>query len=222
MMINVYRAPELKAFSASILIHLIFGGCLSLLWYSQAPSTLELTGKAGGKLISLGQLSVVKKSEGRGTPKVSSLQRGQTQFQASTEQTAAVSREGAKDEKAMPQETSSGPFSSGEGQVSSGFSFGSGAGDFDGGVLFSQIKKHFEVRLGNKIEINEDQLIKVKILLERDGSIRGAELVEGRVPLLIQRKILSVARSIPIKTLWKTSMPFPGELIIPLFLTSES
>lgn len=96
---------------------------------------------------------------------------------------------------------------------------GEGGNDLDRGKLFSQIKVFFESRLGSTLNVDLEQLIKIKIILAPNGEVLSAALVQGHLDFQALTKILKVAKSIPLNSLWKSSAPFPEELIIPIILT---
>ena len=100
----------------------------------------------------------------------------------------------------------------------SGNGTGTGAGDFDHGHLFGQIKNFFENRLGSTLNIRENQLIKIKVTLNKEGEILDAILIQGKLDMSVLRRVISVAKNIPLKSYWKATT-YPQELIIPLILT---
>lgn len=105
------------------------------------------------------------------------------------------------------------------GSITAIASTGEGGNDLDSGKLFFQIKSFFESRLGSALNVNQEQLIKIKIILAADGEVLSVALTEGHLELQTLTKILKIAKSIPLKSLWKSSAPFPQELIIPIILT---
>lgn len=226
MNMKVFAATDIRAFTASLAVHGLVVLVASAALYKGHVQTLELTGGRGnGKTISLDGINFSRRAPS--APAVSKASVKETS-------TSPFAKPATPAEKAMTTDSVSavaashslagtGGSASGTGSGGvSGLGFGTGTGDFDGGVLFSQIKKHFETRLGSTLVIKEDQLIKIKISLESDGTVTAADLIQGKLDMSTLRKILSVAKNIPLKHLWKSSSPIPSELIIPLFLTSNS
>jgi hypothetical protein len=106
--------------------------------------------------------------------------------------------------------------------ASSGSGAGNSAGnghDRDDGELFLKIKNFFESRLGDTLNIREEQLIKIRVTLNAEGEILNAELVQGKLEFQMLKRVLNVAKTIPLKNFWKTQSVYPEELIIPLVLT---
>lgn len=231
--LKLENATETKSLVASIGVHGMVVVAFSLFTYITTPRTLELTGGAGnglgggGKSISLEGFNLAPKRAASAPKKVVTTTKPdpfakkvsatkEIITDTVTEQASVVSSDGP-----IGEATGSGD-GSGSGFGGSGLGIGTGAGDFDGGLLFSKIKRYFENRLGSTLTIDEDQLIKVKLKLNAKGEILGAELIEGRLEMINLRKVLSVARNVPLKNYWASSMAFPQELIIPLFLTTNS
>lgn len=215
----------MKALSAAVLLHVLVVVLGSAAMYSTRVDTLELTGqkKGYGKMISLDGMSFGKKPQ----PQSSSNKVTTKSKELPVKTSAALSVASTVTDSTSVEQSAVAPAGAGNGGGNgsgsgSGFSFGSGTGDFDGGLLFSQIKKHFETRLGSSLVIKEDQLIKIKISLDSDGTIKNADLIQGKLDVGTLRRILSVAKNIPMKNLWKSGAPVPAELIIPLVLTSNS
>lgn len=227
---KVHAATDMKAFTASILVHGLAVVIVSIATLAQSRNTLELTGASGiggGKLISLDGISLSKSVRTKAAPvaaKAPAKTVETSNFPAAKTAATHESTNTNVTQSVTSHASSVGPAGSGGsgGGAGGGIGFGTGAGDFDGGVLFSQIKKHFETRLGSSLVIKEDQLIKIKISLESDGTVSGADLIQGKLDVATLRRILSVARNIPLKNLWKSSVAIPSELIIPLVLTTNS
>ena len=54
--------------------------------------------------------------------------------------------------------------------------------------------------------------------LNQEGEILDALLVQGKLDMSVLRRVISVAKNIPLKSFWKANT-YPHELIIPLILT---
>nr|BDT29053.1 hypothetical protein BHI3_25190 [Bacteriovorax sp. HI3] len=225
---KVFAATDIRAFTASIAVHGLVVVLASAAFYKSSVQTLELTGGRGnGKTISLDGINFSRRASS--APAAAKTLVKETSTPAFTKPATpaekAITTDSVSAVASAHSSAATGGSGVGNGTASggvSGLGFGTGAGDFDGGVLFSQIKKHFETRLGSALVIKEDQLIKIKISLESDGTVTSADLIQGKLDMGTLRKILSVAKNIPLKNLWKSSTPIPSELIIPLFLTSNS
>lgn len=230
-MIKLEKINISKSFMGSVGVHgLVVLG--SVIYYSlNAPKTLELTGLTGNGIavkngISLSSIKLGPK------PK---------RILTSTSRSRAVVRNQEREKVIAKKETSSvindsvteqassviaaqgfgDAVGGGEGGLISELGIGTGAGDFDGGVLFTQIKKYFESRLNSHLTIDEDQLIKVKLKLSSAGDIQEVKVVQGKLDIPNLRKVIAAAKNMPLKNYWKSSMSFPGELVVPLFLTSN-
>ena len=207
-----------KSVSASIGLHLLFIVLGSLIFYNNTIQTLELTGKSGtGKRsISLSGINFIGKKVATQRAK-SNVPKKNTKVIATsvsnktmaTTTTDAVTVSSANN--GVQQESDG----SGDGPISGK---GTGIGDFDKGHLFGQIKNFFESRLGSTLNIRENQLIKIKVILSQEGEILDAILIQGKLDMSVLRRVISVAKNIPLKSYWKTNT-YPHELIIPLILT---
>ncbi|WP_142409224.1 hypothetical protein [Bacteriovorax stolpii] len=223
---KVFAATDIRAFTASIAVHGLVVLVASAALYRGSVQTLELTGGRGnGKTISLDGINFSRRASGAPAAAKSPVKEALatssfTKTVTPTEK--AITTDSVSAVASAHSSAGTGGNGAATGPGASGLGFGTGAGDFDGGVLFSQIKRHFETRLGATLVIKEDQLIKIKITLESDGTVTAADLIQGKLDMSTLRKILSVAKNIPLKNLWKSSTPIPSELIIPLFLTSNS
>ncbi len=222
---KIHAATDIRAFTASIALHALVVLIGPLVLYKSSVETLELTGASGGaKAISLNGINFGKSIKNSAPPLKSAMKETAVSTLTKTQMTSEKTL--TTDSVTTVAGAHSSAATGGNGGVAGGSGNGdgngSGAGDFDGGILFSQIKKYFETRLGSSLVIKEDQLIKIKISLESDGTITGADLIQGKLDVSTLRKILSVAKNIPLKNLWKSSAPIPTELIVPLFLTSNS
>lgn len=212
----------MKSAYASVALHAVFIFVGSWAFYNNSVHTLELTGKAsgGGRTISLSEISFSKKS----APKKAVIIPAKAQMPVVTEK--SVFTKTVKPMTDTVTATSSavsaavtGGSGAGNGTGSgTGLGSGSGAGDFDQGHLFGQIKTFFENRLGSTLNIRENQSIKIKVTLNKEGDILDAILVQGKLEMSSLRRIISIAKNIPLKSFWKAGA-FPNELIIPLILT---
>lgn len=222
-----------KSTIASIVLHGVFLALGSVLVYQNSPHTLELSGNSGGKNF----ISLTGFSSG------ASIKKGNTLNPKTLTKEKALSTNA----QTIPLETSKNPASStahstgsaaattaaeefgsstGTGSATTtGSGNGSGTGSGSVGMgehdyLFPQIKNFFENRLGSTLNIRERQFIKIKIALGGDGEILDAVLAQGKLEGSILRRVLSVAKNIPLKNFWKSGS-YPKELIIPLVLTPQ-
>lgn len=210
-----------KSVSASIGLHVVFVVLGSWTFYNNSIHTLELTGKtgdAGLRTISLSDISFASKKavsvSARSIPtKVieKSVVTKMATKSVVTTTTDTVSVTNGAVSAAVTGGSGSG--------VGSGNNAGSGAGDFDQGHLFSLIKNFYETRLGSTLNIRENQLIKIKLTLNKEGDILDAILVQGKLEMSALRRIISVAKNIPLKNFWNSSSNYPKEIIVPLVLT---
>lgn len=210
-----------KSVSASIGLHALFIILGSWAFYNNSIHTLELTGNGGGgkRTISLAGINFSGKKSMAQAPvrtvskTVSTKAVTKTTTVATTTDTVSVTN------GAVSAAVTGGVGSGGSGDGSgSGNGAGTGAGDFDHGHLFGQIKNFFENRLGSTLNIRENQLIKIKVTLNKEGEILDAILIQGKLDMSVLRRVISVAKNIPLKSYWKATT-YPQELIIPLILT---
>lgn len=230
---NLAKITLPKSLVASVGVHALILALSTAAFYSSSKESLELTGlndgaRGNGKPVTIASFNLVTKApkmakitapksravvKADPKDKVVSLKKDNKTVEvqdAVTEQVAAVSADG--------------PVGDGTGTgvgTGSGLGIGNGASDFDGGALFTQVNNYFQNRLGSNLKIRENQLIKVKLKLNRSGEVLTAELIEGSLEMINLRKILAVARNVPVKLYWKSSRAFPGELTIPLFLATN-
>lgn len=203
-----------KSVSASIGLHALFIVLGSWAFHNNSIHSLELTEKGGGKrFISLSGINF--------NGKKSMVQAPVHKFSKAVEKTVAT--KALTKTKAIATTTDtvsvtngavSAAVTGGVGSVVSGI----GAGDFDHGYLFGQIKNFIVNRLGSTLNIREQQLIKIKVILNKEGEILDAVIIQGKLDMSVLRRVISVAKNIPIKTYWK-AVTYPHELIIPLILT---
>lgn len=214
-------SSTLKSVSASIGLHALFIVLGSWAFYNNSIHTLELTGNGGGKRsISLSGINFSgKKSVSQVPIRTDSKAVEKTILTKSLKKTDATT---TSDSVSVTNGAVSAAVTGGQGLAgsadSSGSGNGTGAGDFDHGYLFGQIKNFFENRLGSTLNIRENQLIKIKVTLNKEGEILDAILVQGKLDMSVLRRVISVAKNIPLKTYWKAAT-YPQELIIPLILT---
>lgn len=221
---NTLTNSTFKSAYASIVLHAVFIVVGSWAFYNSSVHTLELTGKAGGggRTISLSDISFVSKKATSAAP-VSQAVVKPTKALEKTVATKTVTTT-TSDSVSVTNGAVSAAVTGGSGSGSgvgsgTGNGSGSGAGDFDQGHLFSQIKNFYETRLGSTLNIRENQLIKIKLTLNTEGDILEAILVQGQLDMSALRRIISVAKNIPLKSFWKSTASYPKELIIPLVLT---
>ena len=216
MKMNTLTNSTIKSVSVSIVLHVLFIILGSWAFYNNTIHTLELTGNAGGKkTISLSGInfSVKKSIQGSSLNKI-----------VTTKNVTKPALSTTSDIISNISTSISSGVNSDQGIVGSGDGVGSGTGagngveDFDHGYLFGQIKNFFESRLGATLNIRENQLIKIKVTLSKDGEILDAILVQGKLEMSVLRRLISVAKNIPLKSYWKATT-YPQELIIPLILT---
>lgn len=223
MKMNTLTNSTIKSVSVSIVLHVLFIILGSWAFYNNTIHTLELTGNAGGKkTISLSGInfSVKKSIQGSSLNKISKV----TEKIVTTKNVTKPALSTTSDIISNISTSISSGVNSDQGIVGSGDGVGSGTGagngveDFDHGYLFGQIKNFFESRLGATLNIRENQLIKIKVTLSKDGEILDAILVQGKLEMSVLRRLISVAKNIPLKSYWKATT-YPQELIIPLILT---
>lgn len=216
----------MKSAYASVALHAAFIIASSWAFYNSSVHTLELTGNSGGsgRSISLSKISFSKSS----APKhvaipakaLKPVVEEKSVFTKTVKPvTAATKTDAVTETSSSVSAAVTGGNGSGSGTgTGTGNGSGSGAGDFDHGYLFGQIKTFFENRLGSTLNIRENQLIKIKVTLNNEGEILDAILVQGKLEMSSLRRVISVAKNIPLKSFWKAGA-FPQELIIPLVLT---
>lgn len=212
-----------KSVSVSLGLHALFIILGSWTFFNNSMQTLELTGNGGGgkRIISLSGLDFkAKKSSAQATSVRNVSKTVEKVFSNNSivvdKTTDAVSvRNGAVQTTLAGVQGSNG---SGDASSGAGNGAGAGGGDLDHGYLFGQIKNFFETHLGSTLNIRENQLIKIKVTLSKDGEILDAILVQGKLDMSVLRRVISVAKNIPLKNYWK-STTYPQELIIPLVLT---
>ena len=185
----------------------------------KSPLKLELSGEGGRGPISLSSINFT--SGRKASPsKISFAAVESSRVQTVSTRAAAVSS--AVIGGSVSTGESNGSNAVGTAATGSGNGEGSGHGngqDFDQGKLFSQIKIFFENRLGSTLNINVEQLIKIKLTLGQDGEILDADLIQGKLDFQSLKKVLNVARNIPLKNYWKSTAPYPQEMVIPLILS---
>jgi len=213
-----------KSVSASIGLHALFIVLGSWAFYNNSIHTLELTGNGGGgkRTISLSGINFSGKKSVTAAP-VRTVSKAVEKTVATKTVTKTASTTTSDTVSvtngAVSAAVTGGQGSAGPGDASgSGNGTGVGAGDFDHGYLFGQIKNFFENRLGSTLNIRENQLIKIKVTLNKEGEILDAILIQGKLDMSVLRRVISVAKNIPLKSYWKAAT-YPQELIIPLILT---
>jgi len=230
---SLEKITHSKSIIASIGIHAFAVAGVSLYFYAAKPTSLELgLGNGNGnRLISLNSInfvapkgggvvttksvsnkSVEEKSRAVVKPDPNAKKVAKTEVQDTVSaQASAVSQSGQVGEGA----------GSGSGSNIGGGSVGIGNGirDFDGGALFGKISTYLTNRLS--INVEEDQRIKVRLKISKEGVVVAAELAEGQVDMSTLRKILAVARNIPLKAYWQSNYTMPDDLTIPIFLSSN-
>ena len=207
-----------KSVYASIGLHVLFVVLGSWAFYNNSARTLELTGSAGGgRSISLSEINFVSK---KSAPAIASRST-EVRSQKVVEKSVATTTDKLSVTSGAVSAATTGGSATGTGSENGtgAGSAGTGAGDFDQGALFGQIKNFFENRLGSTLNIRENQLIKIKITLNKEGDILDASLIQGKLEMSALRRIISVAKNIPLKNFWKSTVSYPQELIIPLVLT---
>ncbi|MEA9356098.1 hypothetical protein SHI21_07795 [Bacteriovorax sp. PP10] len=213
-----------KSVYASIGLHVVFVVLGSWAFYNNSVHTLELTGKAGGggKTISLSGIKFVSKNSVSAPARSIPTKAIEKSVVTKTATKAIVATATTTDTVSVTSGAVSAAVTGGSGSgVGSGAGNGSGAGagDFDQGHLFGLIKNFYETRLGATLNIRENQLIKIKLMLSKEGDILDAILVQGTLEMSALRRIISVAKNIPLKTFWNSSSSYPKEIIVPLVLT---
>lgn len=212
-----------KSASASIVLHALVIVVGSLAFYN-SHQTLELTGNAGGggsRKISLSGINFSSKKSVATTAPVKPVSKA-VEKTVSRTKPADVQPTTTVDSVSVTNGAVSAAVTGGTGNGSGsgsgdGSGSGSGTADFDSGYVFGKIKNFFETRLGSTLNIRENQLIKIKVTLNKEGDILDAKLVQGQLEMSALRRIISVAKNIPLKSFWKAGS-FPTELIIPLVL----
>lgn len=228
---SLEKITHSKSIIASIGIHAFAVACVSLYFYAAKPTSLELgLGNGNGnRLISLNSINFVA-PKGGGVAATKSVSTKPVE-----EKSRAVVKpdpNAKKVAKTEVQDTVSAQASavSQSGQVGEGTGSGSNVGggsvgignglrDFDGGALFGKISTYLTNRLS--ISVEEDQRIKVRLKISKEGVVVGAELAEGQLDMSTLRKILAVARNIPLKAYWQSNYTMPDDLTIPIFLSSN-
>jgi hypothetical protein len=214
---NILTNSTFKSVYASIGLHAIFIVVGSWAFYKKSVSTLELTGRAGGggRTISLSDISFVSKKSASSSLVNQAIVKPIKEVETINTISTASGVVGASMTGGGGSVSEAG---SGTGS-GTGNGVGSGAGDFDQGHLFSQIKKFYETRLGSTLNVRENQLIKIKLTLNAEGDILDANIIQGELEMSALRRIISVAKNIPLKSFWKGPAHYPKEIIIPLVLT---
>lgn len=231
---SLEKVTHSKSILASIGIHAFAVASVSLYFYVVKPKSLELTGLGGGngsRLISLSSVSLQGPRAGATNNQATAVQE-KSRAVVKPDPNAKKVAQAEKVQDTVSAQASavsqSGPVGAGTGEGSgtggfgAGLGIGNGVGDFDGGLLFGKIKTYLSNRLDSNLRIDEDQLIKIRLKLASDGAITSAELVEGKLEMINLRKILAVARNIPLKSYWQSRYSLPDELTIPLFLSSSN
>lgn len=213
-----------KSAYASIGLHVAFVFLGSWAFYNNSVHTLELTGKAGsgGRAISLSGINFVSKKSVNAPARSIPTKAIEKTISSKTVTKSVASVTTTSDSVSVTNGAVSAAVTGGSASgvgTGSGNGSGSSEGDFDRGHLFGQIKNFFENRLGSTLNIRENQLIKIKVTLNKEGDILDAILVQGKLDMSALRRIISVAKNIPLKNFWKSSSAYPQELIIPLVLT---
>lgn len=222
---NALTNTTFKSFYASIGLHAVFVILGSLAFYNQTVHTLELTGKAGGaglRTISLSDINFVSKKAVSAPARSIPTKAIEKSIVTKTATKSAVVNTATTDTVSVTNGAVSAAVTGGAGSgvgAGTGNGAGTGAGDFDQGHLFSLIKNFYETRLGSTLNIRENQLIKIKLTLNKEGEILDAILVQGQLEMSALRRIISVAKNIPLKNFWNSSANFPKEIIVPLVLT---
>lgn len=215
-----------KSVYASIGLHAVFVVLGSWAFYNNSIHTsLELTGNAGGggRTISLTDINFVSKKSAsapvRLAPPTPVKAIEKSNFPKTVTKSVATT---TTDTVSVTNGAVAAAVTGGSGTgVGSGAGNGSGSGegDFDKGQLFGQIKKFYETRLGDTFNIRENQLIKIKLILSNEGDILDAIMVQGKLEMSALRRVLSVAKHIPLKNFWNSTSAYPKEIIVPLVLT---
>lgn len=220
---STLSSTTFKSVYASIGLHVVFVVLGSWAFYNNsAHTTLELTGNAGGggRTISLTDINFVsKKSASAPVRKALTIPSKTIEKSVFTK---TVATHTTTDTVSVTNGAVSAAVTGGSGSgvgAGTGSGSGTGAGDFDKGLLFGQIKKFYETRLGETINIRENQLIKIKLILSNEGDILDAIMVQGNLEMSALRRVLSVAKNIPLKNFWNSTSAYPKEIIVPLVLT---
>lgn len=236
-MMNLNKVTTSKSLGLSVGVHALLVGVTSIYYLSISNKVLDLSNvKASGgngRLISLDSFNVSgsrsfnqKTSPQVVSPKIT--KKVITKTNDPFAKTISKSKEIIQDSVAVEASaiTSDGPVGTGTGTSvggGTGLGNGSGTGEVDPvAFLFAQIKKHFETRLDGSLPLDEDQLIKIKLILNKSGDILSAELIEGKLGVPNLRKVLAVAKNVPVRTYWKGRDALPGQVIVPLFLSSTN
>lgn len=220
---STLTSSTFKSVYASIGLHVAFVVLGSWAFYNNSVHTLELTGKAGGavglRTISLSDISFSKKAVSAPVRSIPTKAIEKSVFTKTVTKTV-VATTTTTDTVSVTNGAVSAAVTGGSGSgVGSGNGPGTGAGDFDQGHLFGLIKNFYETRLGSTLNIRENQLIKIKLTINKEGDILDAILVQGKLEMSALRRIISVAKNIPLKNFWNSSANFPKEIIVPLVLT---
>lgn len=229
---SLEKITHSKSIIASIGIHAFTMAAVSLYFYAVKPTSLELgLGNGNGnRLISLNSINFVA-PRGGGIA-ATNKQVSNKPVEEKSRAVVKLDPNAKKVAKTEVQDTVSALASavSQDGQVGEGTGSGSNVGggsvgignglrDFDGGALFGKISTYLTNRLS--ISVEEDQRIKVRLKISKEGVVVGAELAEGKVDMSTLRKILAVARNIPLKAYWQSNYTMPDDLTIPIFLSSN-
>lgn len=222
---STLSSTTFKSVYASIGLHVVFVVLGSWAFYNNSVHTLELTGKAGGaglRTISLSDISFVSKKAVSAPARSVPSKAIEKTVVTKTATKSVVATTTTTDTVSVTNGAVSAAVTGGSGSgVGTGVGSGSGTGvgDFDQGHLFGLIKNFYETRLGSTLNIRENQLIKIKLTINKEGDILDAILVQGKLEMSALRRIISVAKNIPLKNFWNSTANFPKEIIVPLVLT---
>lgn len=223
---STLTSSTFKSVYASIGLHVVFVVLGSWAFYNNSVHTLELTGKAGGggRTISLSSINFSSKKSMSAPVRSIPTKAIEKSVVTKTATKSVVATTTTTDTVSVTNGAVSAAVTGGSGSGSgngSGSGSGNGVGDFDKGRLLAQVQSFYDARLrGTTINIREDQSVKIKLTLNNEGDILDAILVQGQLDMSVLRRIISVAKSIPLKNFWNSSKDYPKELIIPLFLTA--
>lgn len=221
---STLTSSTFKSVYASIGLHVVFVVLGSWAFYNNSVHTLELTGKAGGsgRTISLSSINFSSKKSMSAPVRSIPTKAVEKSVVTKTATKSVVATATTTDTVSVTNGAVSAAVTGGTGSgKGSGSGSGNGVGDFDKGRLLAQVQSFYDARLrGTTINIREDQSVKIKLTLSNEGDILDAILVQGQLDMSVLRRIISVAKSIPLKNFWNSSRDYPKELIIPLFLTA--
>ncbi len=217
---NTLTSSIFKSFSLALGLHVLFIVLGSWAFYNNTGETLELYGNLGTekRLISFTDMNFSsKKFKHTSIAKIAPRGEQNIRISKNTKITTTSTRLTSETAESTEANTEQNTVGSGDDRGSDNATR-TGESDFDHGYLFGQIKNFFESRLGSTLNIRENQLIKIKVTLNKEGEIVDATLVQGKLDMSILRRVMSVAKNIPLNKYWK-STTYPQELIIPLMLT---